>query len=153
MSSELSAYQICIIMYIIAYYRQLKLLECVLEKLDNVTSCVVPEQLTDCDLCCCIATKDVMFLVEKFQCSLTAMSNDLSRLDENYKTLRLLLQLINAILLQNDNLKILQRIPQLLENTLGTYLHLSKCLYMLSVYVCVCVVCVMPCVYTCIHIV
>ena len=48
MSSELSAYQICVIMYIIAYYRQLKLLECVLEKLDNVKSCVVPEQLTDC---------------------------------------------------------------------------------------------------------
>lgn len=103
-------------------YRHLVLLECALEKLDNSGSCVIPEQLTEHNTSCCITTKDVTFLAEKFQRSIAATSSDFSKLNEDCKTLRLLLQLINTISMQRNNLKVLQKIPLLLESTIGMYI-------------------------------
>lgn len=97
------------------------MLECALEKLEDHNSCVVPEQLTRWNSSCCISTKDVTFLAEKFQCVVTAASGDLNKLENNYKTLRVLLKLINTISLQCNELEALQKMPQLLENTIGMY--------------------------------
>lgn len=102
-------------------YRHLVLLECALEKLE---SCVVPEQLTGRNLTCCICTNDVTYLADKFQCCMSTISNDLSRLEKNCKTLRLLLQFVNTLSIQAKHLEILHWMPQLLESTVG------MCIYM-----------------------
>ena len=104
------------------YFRHLVLLECVLDKLDDPNSCVVPDHLTDCNSSCCINAKDVTFLAKKFQCSITAISGESSRFDVGHKISRLLLQLINTMSLQSSNLKILQQLPRLLESTIGMYI-------------------------------
>lgn len=111
------------------YFRHLVLLECVLDKLDDPNSCVVPDHLTDCNSSCCINAKDITFLAKKFQCSITAISGESSRFDVDHKISRLLLQLINTMSLQSSNLKILQQLPRLLESTIGMYILSDNCAY------------------------
>ena len=106
------------------HYRHLVLLECALEKLDD---CVVPGQLTEQNSYRCICANDVTFLAEKFQCATsTAAKNDLHGLDKNCKTLKLLLQFLNTLSMQSDQLKILQEMPQLLENAIGKLTRVMK---------------------------
>ena len=113
-----STCEVCDCMLMI-YCRHLVLLECVLEKLDDPNQCVVPDHLAECSSSCCLKTKDVVFLAKKFQCTIAVA--DLSKLDEDWKIVRVLLQLINTLSLQSSSLKILQQIPQLLESTIGMY--------------------------------
>ena len=118
-------------------YRHLVLLECALEKLDDHNSCVVPEQLTEQNSTCCMRENDVIFLAAKFRCCMSTISNDLSRLDKSCKTLRLLLQLVNTLSIQANHLKILHRMPQLLESTVGMCIYVSDnyCLTAIHCYV------------------
>ena len=115
-------------------YRHLVLLECTLEKLDDHDSCVVPEQLTERNSTCCICANDVTFLADKFRCSMSATSNDLSKLDKSCKTLRLLLQLVNTLSIQTNHLKILHQMPQLLESIIGMCTYVSDNYYLTAIH-------------------
>lgn len=105
------------------HYRHLVLLECTVEKLNDPGLCVVPEQPIEHNSCC-IKTRDVTFLANKFQHTISAMGSDLIVLNKLCKTLRLLLQTINLLSVHSNNLKVFQQLPYLLESTVGRYMYI-----------------------------